>query len=169
MKRIRVELLPAKDGDLVTGTFTVEGKKGGSWSRIEYFEVKSGTVGAHRELLLGDDERIIIEGSQSQVLFFDKEQNAAVLMPSDPKERQAKIEADAQIKEDSIAAEQARQDGVEADAVYSGPKTTLGRPQTVAPVAGSSEPAKPTVKESIAAAATQTQPEPKPAAGEGPG
>lgn len=73
MKQVRIEVLPARDGDTVMSAIVVERERAGRWIKIEEHIVKSNTS---RVLLLEDDERIVVEANVQSVLVVDKEQNS---------------------------------------------------------------------------------------------
>jgi hypothetical protein len=79
MKKIRIVVTPVKDGEVVTGRIVREANKGGKWSVEEFYDVKSGTPGADREMLLEDNERITIEATPTHVWVADREQFTAHL------------------------------------------------------------------------------------------
>src|SRR4051794_7670643 len=73
MKQVRIEVLPARDGDTVMSAIVVERERAGRWIKIEEHIVKSNTS---RVLLLEDDERVVVEANVQSVLVVDKEQNS---------------------------------------------------------------------------------------------
>ncbi len=77
MKVVKVEILPARDGEVVTAVITEETKKGGSWKEGSKNTVQSGTREASRSILLDDDDRVIIEGKVEAETVLDLEQRAA--------------------------------------------------------------------------------------------
>lgn len=105
MKVIKVEVLPAKDGDIVNATIVREQKKNDTWNRMEAFDVTSGFPESKREFLLDDDERIVVEAQQQYEVIYDRAQAAAVLVPSDPKKRDQKLAADAALHQRTVEEE----------------------------------------------------------------
>jgi hypothetical protein len=77
MKIVNIEVLPAKDGEVVTAIITEETQKSGSWKEGSKSTVQSGTPEAKRTVLLDDDDRVIIEGRVEAMVTLDKEQSAA--------------------------------------------------------------------------------------------
>jgi hypothetical protein len=86
MKLIKIELLPARDGQTVKGVLREQKRIGQGWVEIERHVLDQG---AARVVLLEDDERIIIEGRASTKVVVDPIQGAAMEVP-DP---DANIEA----------------------------------------------------------------------------
>lgn len=88
MKVVYIEVLPVAEGDVVQAVVLVEKRKGESWNRMKSWDVVSGMPEAKRRIILEDDERVVIEGSATHTLVFDKEQNAAVRkeLPPNPVE-----------------------------------------------------------------------------------
>lgn len=77
MKLVKVEILPAHDGEVVTATITEETKRGGSWEEGSKNTVLSGTPQASRSMMLDDDDRVIIEGKVEAEVVLDNDQRAA--------------------------------------------------------------------------------------------
>src|SRR4249919_2967243 len=80
MKVVNVEILPAKDGEVVTAVITEETQKGGSWKEGSKTTVKSGTPEAKRTILLDEDDRIIIEGRVEAEVVYDPTQMSAKMV-----------------------------------------------------------------------------------------
>jgi hypothetical protein len=78
MKMIKVELLPARDGDVVKGVLREQKRIGQGWVEVQRYELGPG---AARVVLLEDDERIIIEGKASTKVIVDPIQGAAMEVP----------------------------------------------------------------------------------------
>jgi hypothetical protein len=77
MKVVNIEILPAKDGEVVTAVITEETQKGGSWKEGTKTTVQSGTPEAKRSLLLDEDDRVIIEGRVEAEVIYDPVQGSA--------------------------------------------------------------------------------------------
>jgi hypothetical protein len=94
MKVVKVEILPAKDGDVVTAVVIEETKKGGAWKEGSKEVVFSGTPAAVRTILMDDEDRLIIEGKVEAKVVYDPVQMATAYEPvsEDAKERKKKHE-----------------------------------------------------------------------------
>src|SRR4029077_14457218 len=77
MKVVNIEILPAKDGEVVTAVITEETQQGGSWKEGSKNTVYSGTPEAKRSILLDDDDRVVIEGKVEAETVFDRDQGSA--------------------------------------------------------------------------------------------
>jgi hypothetical protein len=77
MKVVNIEILPAKDGEVVTAVITEETQQGGSWKEGSKNTVYSGTPEAKRTILLDDDDRVIIEGKVEAEVVYDAVQGSA--------------------------------------------------------------------------------------------
>lgn len=131
MKLIKLEVRSIRDSESVVANLTIEKQKGETWNRARVDTVTSGTPEATREIVLGDDERLIIEGRVDQIVEYDREQGSAKMVPADPDAR-AKLAAEekatneANIKHAEI---QKQQDEAKAKALAAQvPKTNLGNP-----------------------------------------
>jgi len=78
MKLVKIEILPARDSDVVRCLIRQQRRKGGTWEEIERHIVSSGTPEASRVMLLEDDERVIVEGGAMRKTIIDHEQMAAM-------------------------------------------------------------------------------------------
>jgi hypothetical protein len=94
MKVVKVEILPAKDGEVVTAIIKEEEEKGGNWKETSKTTVKSGTPEAVRSILLDDNERITIEGKVDNEVVIDKDQMAAREEPRSDEAKEKKQKAD---------------------------------------------------------------------------
>jgi hypothetical protein len=77
MKLIRVEVLPARDNDVVSAVIIEQRCDGGVWREVARHDEVVGS----RTLLLEDNERIIVDGQTQVELVVDKEQNAVMTRP----------------------------------------------------------------------------------------
>lgn len=142
MMVVEVTIRSIRDTETASAAIIQEQKRGDTFNRVKVTDVTSGTPEATvRKILLADDERLVIEGRADTKVVFDKEQNAAVPVPTDPKKAQEKVVEDAVIKERNIAAEEMRRQGDDEEKIkkeLDTPKTNLGRPvppaTTVPPV-----------------------------------
>jgi hypothetical protein len=87
MKVVKVEILPARDGEVVTAVVLTQTRKGttGPWEDGDKHAVKSGTAEASRSVLLEDNERLVIEGRALTQTVVDPVQSSAheVLLPQE--------------------------------------------------------------------------------------
>lgn len=81
MKVIKLSVAAANDGDVVSGSLTIQRKKGEAWTNEEVITVVSGQPGADRTLVLDDTQRLLIEGTSNTETVYDRSQNAAVRRP----------------------------------------------------------------------------------------
>lgn len=157
MKIIEINILSVNAGEEVVANIILEQKKGEIWNRAKVITVTSGSPEALRKLNVADNERIVIEGTTSKKVVYDREQNMSKVVDADDEVRAAQEKADAATKEANTLREQKQNlaDAAKADAdKVSEPKTNLGNP---AP----SDAPKPATVSTMAPVAT---PAPKPAA-----
>ena len=82
MKVIKLSVLAASDDEVVSGTLSIQRKRGDSWTVEEVITVVSGKPGSERTLLLDDTQRLVVEGTSNVELVFDRAQAAAVPRPN---------------------------------------------------------------------------------------
>ena len=81
MKVVKVSVKAAREGEVISGPFVVQRKKGDSWTVEENFVYSSDTPDGERSFTLSDDQRLIIEGKASHQVVYDAAQAAAVRRP----------------------------------------------------------------------------------------
>jgi hypothetical protein len=81
MKIVRIEVLPASDGDVVAALVVLQKQSGSAWTEVERHVVLSSEHRGARQLLLEEDERVVVDGRTQVELVMDKEQNAVVTRP----------------------------------------------------------------------------------------
>lgn len=81
MKTIHISIRAANDGEVVNGSLTIQRKRGDGWTVDEVITVVSGMPGDTRTLLLGNDQRLVIEGESNTEVVYDRDQAAAVRRP----------------------------------------------------------------------------------------
>jgi hypothetical protein len=77
MKVVKVEVLPAKDNEVVSAVIIEETNKGGTWKETAKNTVQTGTAEARRTILLDEDDRVIIEGKVEGEVIYDHDQKSA--------------------------------------------------------------------------------------------
>lgn len=77
MKVVKVEVLPAKDNEVVSAVIIEETNKGGTWKETAKNTVQTGTAEARRTMLLDEDDRVIIEGKVEGEVVYDHDQKSA--------------------------------------------------------------------------------------------
>lgn len=78
MKVIKVSVNAARDGEVVSGVFMKQRRKGSAWTNEESITVVSGQPGSERTFVLDNDQRLVIEGQSDQQIVMDRAQMAAV-------------------------------------------------------------------------------------------
>lgn len=143
MKAIEVVIHSVGTGEEVVANLIVEQQKGEIWNRSKVITVVSGSPEASRRLLLEDNERLVIDGTTSKKVVYDREQNMAKVVDADPEVREKQAAAEAAQREANVAREQKQNafaEGQRAAAAQAEPKTSIGNP---APEVKSDVPATP--------------------------
>lgn len=78
MKSVKVIVSAIRDGEVVSGVFVKQRRRGDTWLNEESINVVSGEPGSERTFLLGDDQRLIIEGRSDMKVVYDRGQGAAL-------------------------------------------------------------------------------------------
>ena len=81
MKVINVKVKSSDDAEVVEGILTLEKKVGDTWTKVDSWNVLSGTEEASRQFLLEDDMRVTVEGLSDLVDVLDKDQFVVVKRP----------------------------------------------------------------------------------------
>lgn len=103
MKVVKVEILPAKDDEVVTATIIEQTNKDGNWMETANYSAQSGTVEARRTILLDEDDRVIIEGKVEHMTVYDPGQMSAKKVPLGAKaEEAAKYDEEQKKKHDEM-------------------------------------------------------------------
>lgn len=84
MKVVKLGITAANEGEVVSGTITIQRKRNDSWSVEDVITVISGQPGADRTMVLDDTQRLVIEGTSNMQTVYDRGQNAAVRVPIEP-------------------------------------------------------------------------------------
>lgn len=82
MKSVRVIVSAIRDGEVVSGVFVKQRKRGDAWLNEESINVVSGEPGSERTFLLGNDQRLIIEGQSDVKIVYDRNQSVALPVQS---------------------------------------------------------------------------------------
>lgn len=87
MKTVKVLVSAVREGDVVSGAFTKQRKRGDTWLNVEQMTLVSGDPSSDRTFILGNDERLVIEGAANSEIVYDHNQKAAMrreLPPAPP-------------------------------------------------------------------------------------
>src|SRR5262245_19293042 len=78
MKSVKVNVAAVRDGDVVSGVYMKQRKKGDAWVNEEAITVVSGQPDSERIFVLDNDQRLVVEAKSDKKVVFDKAQSAAV-------------------------------------------------------------------------------------------
>lgn len=136
-----VTIRSVRDGETATVTIIHEQKRGDAWIRAKAVDVASDTPEATRKIMLADNERLVIEGKSDTRVVFNKDQNAAVPVPTNPAAADDWAAEEEKQRQINIAREKAQREAREkgeAEAKAAEPKTNIGNPvpPTVPPKPG---------------------------------
>jgi hypothetical protein len=83
MKLVRIEVLPARDNEIVVATIIEQRREGGAWREIRRQKVRSDEVARERTMLLEDNERVIFEEPNERVIVDGLAQVETVIVPEE--------------------------------------------------------------------------------------